>query len=264
MKFNVSDVAKLLGFTSSAVRFVEKQKLINVKKSDSGWRYYDNVAVFRLLSYKKYRAMGMSLKTIVKQFSGHENDRALILERMEKLKAEAYEKSAHYRRLAETIESRLESMRNIDKLLGKYEFCRSPDVCLVYDEDHGWLSQDPRALAVEQKLVDDMPATQLAVLLTDPTAGRATFCYSLPISSDVPPNPKIFTHKLKGTDCLHTVVSVQSSFVSNPATAFEEPLAYAAGRRFEVCGKPWGNILLVEVEHETRLHPYIELWIPIR
>ncbi|GHU99823.1 hypothetical protein FACS189483_09490 [Spirochaetia bacterium] len=63
--------------------------------------------IFRLLSYTKYRSMGFPMKTVVKQFSGNENDRQLIIQRMEKQREEAWKKAAYYHELADSIDGHL-------------------------------------------------------------------------------------------------------------------------------------------------------------
>ena len=57
MKFGITDVAKMLGLTTSAIHYFEKQNRIRVDKDKNGHRYYNVVDVFRLLSYRKYRSM---------------------------------------------------------------------------------------------------------------------------------------------------------------------------------------------------------------
>ncbi|CAB1262377.1 MerR family transcriptional regulator [Clostridium sp. MT-14] len=70
MKYYVSDVARILGLTPGALHFFESKDIINAKKEDNGYRYYDEEDVFRLLSYFKYHSMGIPLKDIGRHFSG--------------------------------------------------------------------------------------------------------------------------------------------------------------------------------------------------
>jgi DNA-binding transcriptional MerR regulator len=73
MKYSVKDLSNILGIATSAIHFFEKENLIKVSKEKNGWRYYNVVDVFRLLSYTKYKNMEMPMKAIVKQFNGEES-----------------------------------------------------------------------------------------------------------------------------------------------------------------------------------------------
>ena len=57
MHYGITDIAKMLGITTSAIRYFEKEQLISAGKEKNGHRYYDEEDVFRLLSYMKYRSM---------------------------------------------------------------------------------------------------------------------------------------------------------------------------------------------------------------
>jgi len=48
MKYSVTDLSNILGITTSAIHFFEKENLIKVNKEKNGWRYYNVVDVFRL------------------------------------------------------------------------------------------------------------------------------------------------------------------------------------------------------------------------
>jgi DNA-binding transcriptional MerR regulator len=264
--YSVSDVAKILGLTTSALHFYEKEKLIEVEKNEHNHRFYNKVDIFQLLSYTKYRSMGFPMKTVVKQFSGSENDRRLIFRRMEEQKKEALRKAAYYTELADSIEAHIAGAQRIDDLLNQYEFTQSPQTLFLYDEEGGCISKDHRAQTVIQKWVKSMPATRLAVMLHSTETMKANLGFavtsekaktlSLPI--------ELKAEKLPPLSCLHTVVSTDNEFPDNPHIVFEEALRYARSRGFTLLGKPWGYILLVEVASKVAAKPYIELWVPIR
>ncbi len=78
MRYSITDLAEILGCTTSAIHYFEKEHLIEVEKGKNGHRYYNVVDVFRLLSYTKYRSMEIPMKTIIAQFGGEENNYKLI------------------------------------------------------------------------------------------------------------------------------------------------------------------------------------------
>ena len=81
------------------------------------------------------------MKTIIQQFSGKENDRHLIQERVAVSKQKALEKAEYYRNLSEYIDDHLQSIERIDELLHQYEFAKSPKMFILHDEESGWLSK---------------------------------------------------------------------------------------------------------------------------
>jgi DNA-binding transcriptional MerR regulator len=267
MKYTVMDVAKMLGLTTSALHFYEKGKLIEVEKDGNNHRFYHAVDIFRLLSYTKYRSMGFPMKTIVKQFSGSENDRKIIFQRIAKQADEARKKAAFYQDLADSIDCHIASIRRIDDLLDKYEFTQSPHVLFIHtDEACGWISKDRREQGILQKWVKAMPAARLSVVLNTGETRSACFGYAIaPQKARALALPLgLPNEELHPASCLHTVVAVNDRFSENPHVAFEKPVEYALSRGFTISGKPWGCILLVEVAPGAILKPYIELWIPIQ
>lgn len=271
MKYRVSDVARVLGLTSGALHYFEREKLLSVQRDASGHRFYDTVDIFRLLSYRKYKSMGFGIKTVARQFSGAENDRRLIEERVARQRDEALKMARHYEELADYIQQHLNSIGQIDRLLGQFELAYSPEVLFLFEEGNGWISDNPKAGNMAQRWVEAMPATRLALLMgPNGRGGQAQpediFGYSvlktyagglgLPLSDNVITLPRSL--------CVHTVAAADDRFVDDPGMVFEEGLGYLKQRGFEQAGQPWGNILLVEVAPEARLKPYVELWLPIK
>ncbi|GHV63877.1 MerR family transcriptional regulator [Spirochaetia bacterium] len=266
MKYSVTDVAKILGLTPSALHFYEKEKLLEVDKDEHNHRLYQVGDIFRLLSYTKYRSMGFSMKTVLKQFSGVENDRRLIIQRMEKQREEASKKAAYYHELADSIDGHITSVKRIESLLDEYEFTQSPHTLFLYDEECGWMSKDRRAQGIVQKWVKAMPAARLAVMLHSAESMNAGFGYAI-----TPRKAQAFAlsmdlnmQELLPVSCLHTIIATDDRFPDNPHIVFEKALDYARSRGFTLVGNPWGYILLVEVAPQVRLKPYVELWVPIR
>jgi DNA-binding transcriptional MerR regulator len=263
MKYSVSDVARVLGLTPSALNYYEREKLIPSNKEENGHRYYVIGDVFRLLSYYKYRSMGFRFKTVVNQFGGSENDRKLIEARVRRQKEEALSKEAYYHNLAKFIDEHLEGITQIDRLLDNYEFVRSPEVLLLHDTECGWISKDRKAQDVAEKWVRAMPATRLSLLLDE---DGPMFCYSVtPQNAELLQLPlELQVRHLNATSSLHTIVAANSDFPENPAQVFTAPLEYARSRGFEVTGTPWGTVLLVEVASRTEIKPFVEVWVPIK
>lgn len=268
MKYGITDLAKILGVTTSAVRYFEKEHLIQTDKSETGRRSYDEEDVFRLLSYIKYRSMEFPMKEIIKQFSGQENDRTAIRRREEKAKEDALLRAQYYTELAESIERHLEGIRRIDAYLGRYSFENSPDVILMQDQECGWLSKDRKAQETVSRWVSKMPAVQLAVAAQEhlPKEKRkADFGYVIDsecsTKKELPMD--LFVSHLPSQLCIYTIVKAPEDFSYDPQSVFREVFKYAGERGFHIQGQPWGKILLVEVEEGQKLHTYVEIWVPV-
>jgi DNA-binding transcriptional MerR regulator len=263
--YTVMDVGKMLGLTPSALHFYEREGLIEVEKDLSGHRSYHVVDIFRFLSYTKYRSMGFPMKTIVKQFSGNENDRRLIFQRLQKYRDEAAHKADYYRHLAATMDRHIASAARIDDLLDTYEFVQSPPVRFFFDDECGWISKNRRSQILIQKLVKAMPMVRIGVILRSLNPFQASLGFTvIPEEGESLDLPKGLNFlDVPPQSCLHTIVTTGNQFTENPHIVFEKSLEYARSRKFEISGHPWGHILLVEVAPNAALKPFLELWIPI-
>lgn len=264
MKYSIKDLAEIMGCTTSAIRYFEKENLIEVEKEENGHRFYDVVDVFRLLSYEKYRSMEIPMKTIIKQFSGKENDRMLIQKREEHYKEEALKKAEYYRELADSIENHLVGIRRIDTLLNRYELAQSPEMVVMCDEECGWISKDRKSQRIVHEWIKEMPKVQLAVLHKD--MGLSEFGYLIePKYREKSGLPLTLKHKiLPKSSCLHTVVMAEEDFADQPWKIFKKALEYAQSKGLETGGMSWGRILLVEVGEREVLRTYVEIWISIK
>ena len=263
MKCGITDIARILGITTSAIRYFEKEHLINVGKEKNGHRYYNEEDVFRLLSYTKYRSMEIPMKQIVTQFSGEENNWKKICEREIEARNAALEKARHYQELAANIKEHIKSIQLIERLNGRYEFDKSPGIIFAQDDIGGWLPKERDRQDMVKQWVKNMPEVCLAVRRSsDESSG---FGYIIdadsPLKEQLPMGLKVL--RLNAASCLHTIVKAEDDFAFHPQKCFNGAYEYAKGRNFQVCGQPWGKILLVEVERGQHLHTYVELWMPI-
>lgn len=264
MKYSIKDLAEILGCTTSAIHYFEKEDLIHVQKGENGHRSYSVVDVFRLLSYTKYRAMEIPMKTIIKQFGGDEADYNIIERREQFYKEKALEKARYYEGLAEAIEEHLVSIRKIDSLLDKYEFAQSPERIAMSCGECGWISKYRDSQKKIQKWVEAMPHVQLAVLNSRDSLSDFGYIVSQKKAEELNLPQELNCILLEQTSCIHTIVIADEDFADNPQKVFEKAVSYARARNLEVGDNFWGKILLAEVEKESKLNTYVELWIPVK
>lgn len=61
----IGEIAKMFGLSSEMLRYLEKQGLISPPRDKNGiYRDYDMIAVLKIFEYVKYRAIGLSVKSI--------------------------------------------------------------------------------------------------------------------------------------------------------------------------------------------------------
>ena len=264
--YSVSDVATALGLTPSALHFFERENLLVVKKNSQGHRIYSMADVYRILSYNKYRSIGFSLKTLVKQFDFDSAiERKIIMQRLEKAREEAAQKAAYYRSLTSAIDQHILSAASIDRLLDTYEFVQSPAIKFCYNDDYGWIPKKRHAQLQIQKWIKAMPMVRLGIIAHSLNPLEASFGFLVTPEQDeqlnLPQAPRF--DDLPPLSCLHTIVTTGPEFQENPSIVFEKPFQYAHSRGFTVVGKPWAHIILCEIDGVTPLRPFVELWIPI-
>lgn len=264
MKYSIKDLAEIMGCTKSAIRYFEKENLIHVEKGENGYRHYNIIDVFRLLSYTKYRSMEIPIKTIVKQFGGSENDRKLIQQREEDYKNKAFEKASYYQKLGESIQEHINSSKRIDLLLNNYKIENSPEMYVLCSDEYGWISKDVKSQKIINKWVKGMPFVKLGVL--SKRMQMSSFGYFVKSENLKKLNlPLELKHKkINKRKCLHTIVLADEDFAQNPEKIFDNAIKYAKQNNLEIGKDCWGNIILVEVEQSATLHPYVELWISLK
>lgn len=264
MQYSISDLAEILGITTSAIRFLESERIIKAKKSGNGYRYYDTADVFRLLSYSKYKKMKIPLRAIGEQFRGEAGDRHMTRNRVAAAGDDARKLAEYYRLLALSINEHLESIDRIDHLLNRYEFIQSPDWTLFCDPGDGWISKDREIRRQISLWVEAMPAVHIGavrnldseqVCLGYLTRTENVTALALPTDS--------CSRHLPPASCLHTICIAENTFAEQPQSSFRQALAYAEKRGFQVSGDAVAKAILVEVDPEAGIRTYVELWLPI-
>ena len=263
--YSVSDVANTLGLTHGALHFFERKALIDARKDKRGYRVYNVEDFFRMLSYTKYRSMEFPMKTIIEQFNNKEDDLKNILLHLQKYRDQSIKKADYYSYLADAINQHICSADRIKTLLGKYEFNQSSIVKFCYDDECGWISKNRHTQPDVRKWIKAMPMVRLGVIMHSIEPPQAGFGYTVvPELYEKLALPNTLSiQNFQAASCLHTIVAIDSKFTENPQIIFEKPLEYAYSRGFNIIGKPWGHILIVELIENTNKLYYVELWIPI-
>lgn len=258
LKYAIGDVSRVLGMTTSALHYYEKEGLLSVEKRESGYRYYNEAAVYRLISAKKYRAMGVSLKEIVQQFCDDGMNAQQVIDRMHIKQEEAERLSVSYAALAADIE------RIIALAEEGLEATCKPDIrymsgMIAFKTPNGGLI--PRAREgqqIVQQWIDALPAVAVSILSWD-ADDPAGFALMLPKKRaqdyGFVEDGKFVREAPQGM-AIHAIVTCGEEQYENPEMIFQAVKNFAREHHFERSGAMFGNVLFVDCSDGTRKYYY--------
>lgn len=114
----ISDVEKVTGLTSKAIRLYEEKRLVSVDRKDNSYRDYDEETVSRLKQIKLFRDLGISISEIGLYFNGVVSREELIQRRKAELESENIEtKEKYYRCISLLDEICLKETIDNDKVI---------------------------------------------------------------------------------------------------------------------------------------------------
>lgn len=270
MKYSVGEVANLLGVTSNALRFYEKEGIINPEKDEHGRRYYDQQDLTRLLSSKKYRSMGIPLKVIRQQFSQGGDRKKDIAHRLIQYEQAAREKAAYYDCLARSINVQIGLMANIAEHYGEIRIETSPACLLLYDEENQLMTFDHKLRGQMQKWIGAMPVTKLACVYPsdnmDLDNGKATLAYAVYEDCAKMAGIQSQTSNAIVSPAKPSLHMIHSSYdiLRRPQAAFEPIFAYMQEKGLALDGVAWAQFIVVESDLDQKFHVFVDAWVPFR
>ncbi|MDL2217796.1 MerR family transcriptional regulator [Christensenellaceae bacterium OttesenSCG-928-M15] len=267
MQYFVGDVAHILGITPSALRFYEDKKIIYTRKTQSGRRYYEHSDLARLLSFKKYSAMGIPIKAVVQQFAQSGDSRHVIRERVEEKISTAREKAAYYEFLAGVIEGHAQQMRDIDRLNGQFEVFLRPALYLLNDPQDQLISKQPEVRDIMRQWVQGAPATRYTFFHPEaaPTMDADSLLGYIVQASDAHilrlpvDHPNVLT--LPQSVCVRTIVEMDNSFDQGmrPFATIER---YIREKNLRMTGVPLASLIVVESITNTHYRSFLDVTVP--
>ena len=258
MAYSIGDVSRVLGLTTSALHYYEKEGLIRKPKEDSGWRSYDEEDVYRLISVKKYGAMGVPLRDIARQFSPGGMNAEQILARMQAQRDEADRKAREYAALREDIDRLLAASSAGIGREGVVDI-RPAEEMLVFCSGEGRVIPKNRAeQETARRWLEAQPSVSLGIA-RDPAKDRAEMVLLIPRSRaqeyGLEPDGKL-TCEIAGGMALHAVVSCGMEQYDTPDDIFRPILQFAREHCFVPKGPMWGSTLFVDCSGEERRYYY--------
>ena len=247
MRHSIGDVSRLLGMTTSALHYYEKEGVIDTPKVESGRRYYEEADVYRLVSAKKYRAMGVTLKEIAEQFGPYGMGAEQVLTRMEEKREEAMRLAEQYTKLAGDIDRLIRAGREGVRATGKVDFFHAEDMLMLCTESGSIVPEDKEQQCVVQRLLEAMPAVGIGVYRE---AGKEAghLGYIIPAARAMDFGIKAdgrLIRRVQGGLALRTVVRCGAELYAQPSCIFAALDAYAREHRFTPKGS-YGVTLFVD------------------
>lgn len=258
MRYKIGDVSRVLGLTTAALHFYEKEGIIDTPKEESGRRYYEDADLFRLISAKKYRSMGVTVRDIAMQFSDNGMTGEQVLARMREKRDEAAEMAKQYERLKNDIDRLIELSERGLAVKDSVDIRHVQDMYMLRTEDGGLIPKDKAGQEVTQRYLDEMPSVNLSIVCARPDE-RVSFALMMPAERAEKSGfdkEKDVIRYVPGGMALHAFVPCGEEQYETPEVIFKPILSFAREHRFAQKGAMWGNLLFVDCSGGVRRHYY--------
>lgn len=258
MRYSIGDVSRMLGMTTAALHFYEKEGIIDTPKVESGRRYYEEADINRLISAKKYRAMGVPVRDIAQQFSADGLSGRQVIERIREKRDEAARMQRYYAGLVQDIDQLIEISEEGLTATSKVDIRRTEDMLWFSSSSGGRIPLDKQEQAVAQRWLEAMPAVSIS--LCRPLEGERT------LPSLIVPAQRAAdfalgegdkaVRRIPGGMALHAIVVCGEEQYDNPDVIFKPILSFAREHRFVQKETMWGRMIFVDCSNGVRRHYY--------
>lgn len=258
MNYSIGEVYRLLGMTPSALHYYEKEGIIDTPKEESGWRYYEDVDVYRLISARKYRNMGVRLRDIARQFGGDGMSGRQVLDRMRERQKEAALLARKYAGLERDIAQLIAAGEEGLGELNCVDIRPVPEMLVFHGTDGNMVPRDKAEQALARSWLEAMPAVCLGIVHEkDAEKGALSFLISSERAEEFGFKPDGGAVKsIPSGMAIHAVVACGEEQYENPDVIFGKVSEFAREHRFPENGTMWGRVLFVDCSGGDRRHFY--------
>ena len=258
MRYSIGDVSRVLGMTTSALHFYEKEGIIDTPKVESGRRYYEEADITRLISAKKYRAMGVAVRDIAQQFSAEGMTGNQVLARIREKREEAADMQRYYAGLVQDIDQLIEISEEGLCATSKVDIRRTEEMLWFSSSSGGRIPLNKGEQEIARRWLEAMPAVSISLcrpLHSDKTmpslivpAGRA-YDFGLEQAHKT-------VRRIPAGMALHAIVVCGEEQYDDPDVIFKPILAFAREHRFVQKETMWGRMIFVDCSNGVRRHYY--------
>ena len=258
MRYSIGDVSRVLGMTTAALHFYEKEGIIDTPKVESGRRYYEETDINRLISAKKYRAMGVSVRDIAQQFSSSGMTGNQVMARMREKREEAVQLVCQYTGLVRDIDWLLARGEEALSQPGEVDIRKAAPMLALLSSSGGRIPLDKHEQKIAQQWLEAMPAVSVGICRD---ANMAHALEGLVIGAGraeefgldaAAPGVRC----IPGGMALHAVVLCGDEQYDDPDVIFKPILTFAREHRFTQRGMMWGAQIFVDCSEGIRRHYY--------
>lgn len=256
MRYSIGDVSRVLGMTTAALHFYEKEGVIDTPKEESGRRYYEEADICRLISAKKYRAMGVPVRDIARQFSADGMSGPQVIARMRERREEATRMARQYEDLRRDIDRLIALGEEGLEETGVVDIRRAGDMLVLRSSSGGRIPRDKREQATAQRWLEAMPAVSLGICRDqgeEHAAPTLMVCAQRAQDYGLHADGRT-TRLIPGGMALHAIVTCGEEQYEQPDVIFRPLLAFAQAHRFTQKGTMWGSMLFVDCSGGVRKH----------
>ncbi|MDO5292975.1 MAG: MerR family transcriptional regulator [bacterium] len=268
MKYKVGEVAHLLGLTTAAIHYYEKEGVIQTKKEANGHRYYEIEDLIKLIQCKETRNREIPLKEITGALQNTAYNSRMFIGNHIRNKRMLEEKIDLYQHLVSDLDQYIGQLCKMDSMVGEYEIISCDPTWINVDPEGNLISKNSLNNEVLKQWVNHLPFTKLAVVFdfAHQEKGQPKVALGLSASEEeakrlrLPQGNNVIV--IERVLCLHTVI-VSNSFFEDKNYGLEPVFSYLETRGLETAGNAHGVILFHDNDNQVT-KTYIELWIPIK
>lgn len=221
MKYKISEVAKMLGITSEAIRYYEEQNIIKPSKSDSsGYRSYSVWDIHALLHARAYRQYGYSLSETADLINNCAIEE--IISNLEKKTTDIEREVAYTKKLLKSIKQMQIIIADTNNQLGKYSIEKRPAMYRLENEDQYVMISDPKIKKVSSLWVKHTPFVFTSARWTkeDYEQGNSKHYFGLCVEEQfadfLPEDKPAYISYVPEQPCLYTAIESRPSIALTP------------------------------------------------
>lgn len=265
MKYKISEVSKMFGITSEAIRYYEGQDIIKPLKSDSsGYRNYNVWDIHALLQARAYRRYGYTLSETAQLINNSEiGDIVSSLEE----KTEEIEKNlSFYTNLLQSIKQMKEINADADEYLGQFRVAQRPAMYRLENEGQYVLNSDPHIKKVTRTWIEHVPFVFTSARWTkeEYEKGGPNHYFGLCVEeqyADFLPEEKYpYISYIPSRPCVYTVIKSRPSITLTPQR-LSPAIEYMQSEGLQLSGDVISRVVNYR-KATTEYVNYHQIWLP--
>ncbi|ABA89421.1 helix-turn-helix transcriptional regulator, MerR family [Syntrophotalea carbinolica DSM 2380] len=265
MKYKISEVSKMFGITSEAIRYYEEQHIIKPSKSDSsGYRNYNVWDIHALLQARAYRRYGYSLSETADLINNSEIGD--IVDSLEEKTAQIEKEMIFYQHLLSSIKQMKQINADADASLDKFRIEQRPAMYRLENEGQYVLNADPQIKKVTRKWIEHVPFVFTSARWTREECeqkGSSHYfglCIEEQYADFLPEEKPAYISYIPSQPCVYTVIQSRPSIALTPQR-LSPAIEYMHSQGMQLTG----DVISRVVNYRKGAKEYVnyhQIWLP--